>query len=152
MPPWLEVAYDELTVKELPGPEHTPRILEYHAVTTLKATEDETPWCSAFVCFCLEKVGITSTKSAQARSYLTWGIPLSEPKKGCIVVLRRTTDPVKGHVGFYVGGDPINIAILGGNQSNEVRITFYPRNRIMGYRWPNQDPTSNFPAFPDGSI
>ena len=44
-PRWLSVAYQELRlgIREIPGPEHTGRILDYHKSTTLKATTDEIP-------------------------------------------------------------------------------------------------------------
>jgi hypothetical protein len=44
-----EIAKAELGTTEVPGTQNNPRILEYHATTTLKATTDEVPWCSSFV-------------------------------------------------------------------------------------------------------
>jgi len=48
--PWMDIAVAELGVHEDSHPgQHNSRILEYHQTTTLKATTDETPWCSSFV-------------------------------------------------------------------------------------------------------
>lgn len=131
--PWMDIAKGELGVKEKRGGEN-PRIISYHAVTTLKSTEDEVPWCSSFVSWCLERSGIESTKSAWARSYLNWGKKLERPKYGCVVVFSRGTD--SGHVAFYLSEGTDFVTVIGGNQSDSVCETSYPKSRVLGYRWP----------------
>lgn len=42
----------KLGVVEVPGKVHNEIILSFHAVTKLRATSDETHWCSAFVNWC----------------------------------------------------------------------------------------------------
>ena len=128
LPKWYLIAKRELEigVEEVKGKEHNPRILEYHQATTLKATDDETAWCSSFVNWCVKMSGHKGTKSASARSWLKWGKPLKEPKEGCIVILKRGNSSWQGHVGFYVGTSGSHILILGGNQGNEVNISSYP--------------------------
>lgn len=131
---WLWVAMEEEGVHETPGPEHTGRILEYHAITTLKASDDETPWCAAFVGWCLEQAGIRSTRSAAAKSYLQWGYELSGPVEGCIAVLERNG---RHHVGFWVGQDVSRIRLFGGNQRNRVGEVGFARSSYkVTYRWP----------------
>jgi len=132
--PWLDIARAELGMKEISGSKHNKRILEYHAATTLKATDDETPWCSAFVSWCLEKAGIESTKNAWARSYLAWGQAVKVPSIGCIVVFSRGAS--SGHVAFYLGETESSIQCLGGNQNNSVCVSSYPKDRVLGYRLP----------------
>lgn len=136
MEPWLYTAYGEVGVHETSGPQATKKIQEYHAVTTLKATSDEVAWCSSFVCWCMEQNQITSTKSAAARSWLTWGYKLKEPREGCIVVLMRGNDPTKGHVGFWIGETKDSVCVLGGNQSNQVCEQMYLKSKVKEYRWP----------------
>lgn len=138
-PAWLEIARRELGVTEIPGASHNARILEYHAVTTLRATADEVPWCSSFACWVMEAAGIRSTRSAAARSWLQWGRAIDEPMTGCVVVLKRGAPPA-GHVGFFVGLDGGRIALLGGNQSNQVRIARFPMADVLGYRMPVEGP------------
>lgn len=135
--PWMEVAQQELGIQEIPGFKHNLRILQYHEATTLHATDDETPWCSAFACWVMEqnKPG-SSPKSARARDWLDWGIALSHPIYGCIVVFDRGGG--KGHVGFYVGSTSTGIRILGGNQANRVCIEEFGTMRILGYRFPKR--------------
>lgn len=137
-PEWLTTAEKEIGTKEIAGPVDNVRILEYHACTTLKATDDETPWCSAFINWCLEMVKIKGTKSAAARSWLDWGKCLDEPVEGCVVILKRGAPP-SGHVCLYVKDRDANyITCLGGNQGDQVKYSHYPKVDVLGYRWPNQ--------------
>ncbi len=146
-PDWLVVALDEAArgVKEVSGADHEARILLYHASTLLGATEDEVPWCSSFVCFCLENAGQVGTDSARARSFLAWGRDLRPPAYGSIVIFSRGADApgpevhdAPGHVGFLLGSPtPREFQVLGGNQSDQVCVRAYPRDRLLGVRWPD---------------
>lgn len=133
---WLDIARAELGQRGKPGPEHNPRIIQYHRATTLQATSDEVPWCSSFANWCMERAGIRGTRSAAARSWLKWGRELKEPRRGCVVVLRRGRNPAAGHVGFYMGERKGRIILLGGNQGNRVCTVSFPARDLLGYRWP----------------
>jgi uncharacterized protein (TIGR02594 family) len=136
--PWFDIAKREMEtgVDEIPGPRDNPRILEYHASTNLKATDDETAWCSAFVNWCIEQAGLQGTKSAAARSWLKWGKTLNQARQGCIVVLKRGNNQWQGHVGFFHSEDGPRILVLGGNQSNQVNISSFRASDVLSYRWP----------------
>lgn len=144
-PKWIEIAEKEIGQHEVKGGEN-PRIIEYHSATTLKAIEDEIPWCSSFVCWCMEQAGITSTHSAAAKSWLEWGDKLLAPVSGCVVIIRHKltgVDKVTGsssgyHVAFWVDGEPGKISLLGGNQSDSVKVSSFPLDKyeICGYRMP----------------
>lgn len=138
MVPWLEWAYKELGSKiaEYAGFQANPRIIEYHAHTSLKATSDEVPWCSSFICAAFEESNIPSTRSAAAKSWLNWGSSISKPKEGCVVVLKRGTNPNQGHVALYVGETDTTIRCLGGNQKNAICILDYKKEDVLDYRWP----------------
>lgn len=135
---WFDIAKGEIGQKEIPGEADNPRIVQYQQATSLRATDDETPWCASFVNWCLQEAGIAGTNSAAARSFLNWGREIKEPVPGCIVVLKRGNSSWQGHVGFYVGtvGDRINL--LGGNQGNSVSIKGYRREDVLGYRLPKR--------------
>jgi uncharacterized protein (TIGR02594 family) len=140
-PAWLQIAVEELGTREIAGDEHNPRIVQYHQATTLKATTDEVPWCASFVNWCLQEGGSIGSRSAAARSFQTWGLPVKisvNPRlgMGSIIVLRRGSNPRQGHVGFYVGRLPGYVLVLGGNQSNRVQVDAYPFGQILGCRWP----------------
>lgn len=140
--PWMEFAKAELaaSVREFSGSADNPRIVEYHRATTLAvsdSTNDETPWCSSFLNWCMMKAEIKRTKSALARSWLTWGDKLNTPKYGCVVVLWRDSPTSgSGHVGFFVKSQGDNIILLGGNQGDAVTQAPFPRSRLLSYRWP----------------
>lgn len=133
--PWMVKALNEIGVNELPGTGLDSHVAEYLKAVGVEPSP-ETPWCSAFVSWCLPDLG---TKSAWAKSYLHYGIGLNSPKYGCIVVLERGMG--LGHVGFWTGedseGHPI---ILGGNQGNKVCIEKFSKMRVLGYRWPIYEP------------
>lgn len=138
IPKWLEIAEREIGVKELKGGAAEARIVKYHSATTLKATSDEVPWCSAFVNWVMQQAGYKGTGLANARSWLKWGHEITEPRLGCIVVFRRGTNPSLGHVAFYEGDDGNLIKVLGGNQGDMVRQGRYPKSDVIGYRWPDE--------------
>ena len=112
----------EAGVHEIPGPKAAGRILEYDQHTTLKATSDEVAWCSAALCFVVDKAREThpgidpSTRSAAASSWASWGleVPDGGQDKGDVVVFNH-------HVAVYLKEDdehPGLIQIVGGNQGD----------------------------------
>ncbi|HKB41541.1 MAG TPA: TIGR02594 family protein [Gemmataceae bacterium] len=134
--PWMAIALPEMGTKEYAGAADNPRIVEYLSSTNLGPSDqsnDETPWCSAFVNWCVEKAGYEGTDSAWAKSWLTWGKNLAKPRRGCIAVFKREGG---GHVGFYIGKTSTGIKVLGGNQSDEVNISTRLASTLLGYRVP----------------
>lgn len=140
-PRWFDIARAELGVSEIPGPSHNPRILEYQQTVKYGAKDDETPWCSAFVNWCMTKAGIPGTNNAAARSWLNWGVGLDEPRLGCVVVFWRVSpSDWRGHVAFFVAEQGAHaLDVLGGNQSDSVSVAPYPRHQVLGFRWPSSD-------------
>jgi len=135
--PWLRVARSEIGVQAFPAGSGNPRITQYHEGTNVAGHDDKVSWCSSFVQWTLAQAGIAGTGSALARSWLNWGRPLDEPRVGCIAVLWRD-DPQswKGHVGFFLRQDGGDVVLLGGNQLEAVREHRYPREQVLGWRWP----------------
>jgi len=75
------------------------------------------------------------SRKLNARSWLEVGEEIDDPEMGDIVVLwRENKNGWKGHVGLYMDSDSTHIAVLGGNQSNQVNIKMYPKERLLGYR------------------
>jgi uncharacterized protein (TIGR02594 family) len=142
--PWLEWAYLALGEQRIAGAQHNPTIVDFLRVVGHGETGDETSWCSAFANWCMMQAGISGSGQANARSWLEWGnVALARPVLGCVTVLwREDPNSWKGHVGFYVGETPNHVLILGGNQTNASRVTIspYPRERLLGYRWPSNRP------------
>lgn len=146
-PLWLRIALQEQRegVCEVAGPGDNPRIVQYHAATSGKFPDDEIPWCSSFVNWCMEQAGVSRTNSARARSWLVWGKSITHPPIGAVTILQRGIGPqpgadvikAPGHVGFYVGhADATLIQLLGGNQGDAVNVRSYPASAVLGFRWP----------------
>jgi uncharacterized protein (TIGR02594 family) len=140
---WMKIASKEKGQEEFKGKNHNPVIIKYHASTTLKAKADETPWCSSFVNWVMQQAKIQGTNSAAAASWLTWGQKCSA-KSGAITVIRdakaanSSLTTSGNHVGFLVRETATHYELLGGNQSNMVRVTLFPKSSwtLRGYRWP----------------
>lgn len=102
-------------------------------------------WCAAFVNSVLHEVGIDSTQSLLARSYLRWGRETDTPAPGDIMVFSRGTEGWQGHVGFYVATveykDKSYWIVLGGNQDNSVSYRLYEQGhwRHLSTRTINDD-------------
>jgi len=140
-PSWLDEAWAEYGQKEIPGAGDNSRISAFmRELGHGELARDETPWCAAFVGACLERAGIRSTRSLMARSYLRWGEALEAPAPGCIAVLSRGSNPAHGHVGFVLGTQSDGIFLLGGNQSNAVTVARFSKARLLGWRWPSNEP------------
>ena len=146
LPSWLAIAELEKGIREIPGVMHNKRILQYHATTTLKAQDDETPWCSSFVNWCIIQAGLRGTNDARAISWLKWGVELASPRIGSILVIRKRISGVDhstgsssgNHVAFYKRGDNKMVTLLGGNQSDQVKESNFSLKgyEIIGCRWP----------------
>jgi uncharacterized protein (TIGR02594 family) len=129
----LEIARAELGVAEVPGVADNPRIVAYHATTSGGKEPDSVPWCSSFVNFCVEQVGLKGTDSKSARSWMTWGRAATGFFPGCIVVLERGAAP-QGHVGFFVGTESGRLRLLSGNQGDRVSIASFDPQLVLAVR------------------
>lgn len=141
---FMLTARTELGVHEIPGAQHSERVLTYLA-TCGKApiyTRDETPWCSAFANWVVQQTkGLTGTGKANARSWLTWGDkldPRTHPDdipRGAVVVFSRLL-PHQGHVGFFDRRVGDLVYVCGGNQGNRVSVRPYHARRLLDIRVP----------------
>lgn len=131
----MEIAQTQLGQTEIAGDAHNPAIIEYFKATTYHATEDEVPWCAAFVNWVLMKSEIARTKSAAALSFLDWGVPvkLKDVRYGDVAVMDRGGG--RGHVGFVIGfNDKKEVGLLGGNQGDQVNVCWFPVEDIREFR------------------
>ena len=77
------------------------------------------------------------SNNAAARSWLNVGRAIHDPEPGDVVVFwRGQMDSWTGHVGIFTGVslDGTRIYTLGGNQSNAVTISAYPKERLLSFR------------------
>ena len=134
--PWMAYAWAELGVHETPGPQCTARIAAYLA-SVHQPSQDEIPWCAAFVGWCLQQAELPVTGSASSLSWAAWGMESAVPCYGDVVVFTRPPDPTHGHVAFLVDILPTGeYLVLGGNQSDAVSVTRFPQSRVKNLRRP----------------
>lgn len=106
---------------------------------------DEIAWCGAFACHIAIRCRLKRPSlPARARSWLTVGTPiaLAEAEPGFdVVILRRGLNSpgadvldAPGHVGLFSALRPGLVLLLGGNQGDEVNVTAFPQDRILGVR------------------
>jgi uncharacterized protein (TIGR02594 family) len=128
LPPEFQTAWPE------PNPAHptlaNPLIVLFFAATKTKPTGDKTPWCAAFMNWCLLNAfpPIPGTSEAGSQSFKDWGTevwnksqswPPSSAKRGDVAVFRLKSDPAHGHVAFFQQAtphQPNHVDVLGGNQ------------------------------------
>jgi len=118
---------------------NSPTILSWLKLLLPWANNDEIAWCSAYVNGIAKEAGFEHFPdrhgSALAREWLTKGIEVQTPELGDVVVLwRGSKTAITGHVGFFIRENKTHVFLLGGNQSDSVNITAFPKERILGYR------------------
>lgn len=111
-------------------------------------TDDDIPWCGLFMAILAKRSGkLVVNKDGKlayeytgkeiikhplwARDWLNFGEKADTPMLGDVLVFSRGGG---GHVGLYVGETKEAYAVLGGNQSNSVTITWILKNRLLGAR------------------
>lgn len=138
-PIWLLAALSCLGTKEKARGD-SGAIQMFFRLVGSDVRSDSVAWCAAFVGACFERVGIRSTRSLMAKSYLSFGKHISEPRVGAVAVFNRTKDPAFGHVAFVLRWTDSSVYILGGNQTDAVTIERRARSSVVEYRWPSEDP------------
>lgn len=138
-PPWLVLARSKIGLRETPGPRHTAEIVEWVKRLGGGWADDETPWCGAFVGYCLAASlpdEPLPNNPFGARNWLRFGVPC-RPQPGAVLVFwRGRRDGWQGHVGFCAAEDREAFHVLGGNQANRVSIARIARARLLCARWP----------------
>lgn len=134
-PDWLKLAFSYEGLKEVPGKKHNPEILMFFADAGFPGVkDDETAWCAAFANAILARSGLPGTNSLAARSFLNWGKATESPRRGDLVVFSRGKSSWQGHVAFYLGETKTHVIVIGGNQRNEVNVSTYSKETVLGYR------------------
>jgi uncharacterized protein (TIGR02594 family) len=137
--PWFEEAKHLMGTKEVLGSKSNPDILDWAKDLDIHYSGDDIPWCGLFVAHC---VGATLPQEVLpanplgARQWEQFG-DSTQPRVGAVMVFWRISPQGgKGHVGFYVGEDDDAYQILGGNQSDNVSLTWLSKNRFVSAHWP----------------
>ena len=141
-PPWMQIAIMEQGVQEWGAGKDNPRILEYLSSVGIGGglLKDETAWCAAFAYWCLWKSGYPGQKSGRVSEWWGWGRPVAATYGAICILQPLTVDQASsGHLGFLHAMDDQNVWLLSGNSANQVRISAYPKSKLIHnapYRWP----------------
>jgi uncharacterized protein (TIGR02594 family) len=119
-----------------PGHDH-PFIQWCHSLCNLGFDQlDEVPWCSSIMVGWCWMLTLPNPRSAMSRSWLPIGriVQNEEATVGFDVVVMKRGDPPSGHVGIFCGWQGEKVYLLGGNQSNSVNVSLFPKSDILGIR------------------
>ncbi len=134
----LTTALGEYDTAEKKGGIGNSRIVEYsHSVGHTWVKTDQIAWCSSFINWVAKTAGYEYTKKLNARSWLDIGTEVSEDdwSLGDVVILwRGSKNSWQGHCSIYIRETETHVYLLGGNQTNTVNISKYPKSRILGVR------------------
>jgi uncharacterized protein (TIGR02594 family) len=98
-------------------------------------TTDSIPWCGLFMAICAKRSGYTPPKDfLGAKYWVNFGVKSLKPALGDVLVFTRNGG---NHVAMYISEDAANFQILGGNQSDTVKIINYPKSSLIAARTPN---------------
>ena len=152
-PDWLLEMRAITGLSEVQGEADEPKILAMRDYIAQEFPEqadycalyvhDSTPWCGLAAAYCMARAGIRSpfgkTDTERWMWALAWaeddifGLPLSSPRLGCVVVMEREGG---GHVTFYERTEGSYYVCRGGNQSDAVTVARYPISGVVALVWP----------------
>ncbi len=108
---------------------HTGKLKKYIGVNPRR-----TPWCGAFVATVSKRAGKKVPRGhLKAASWKRVGksVSLKKARKGDLVIIRTKRGH---HVGFYAGRKGGRVQVLGGNQSNMVKVTNFRASSVQSIR------------------
>ena len=154
IPKWLEVMRAITGTEEYAGAANNPTIMGWvdtiaRAYPEMQAycngyTGDDIAWCGLTVAYCMTEAGIRPVFGPTDTDRWMWaqawaGDPgdfkeIGRPTPGTICVFTRSGG---GHVTLYEHTDDDGmIACRGGNQSDQVNLSHYDPDTLIGFYWP----------------
>lgn len=138
LPPWFELAMTKKGFNEGIGHADLAKFLRSDGESV--GDPAKVPWCGDFVETCIAltlPTAVLPSNPYLARNWMGFGVN-SRPYIGAVAVFWRTSKEHSsdGHVGFCAGLDSDRVYVLGGNQSNQVKVAPVSIDRLLGFRWP----------------
>lgn len=146
-PSWLTIAQSSRGLQETTG---EPVILGWASqvggwVASYFTSSTKMSWCALFMEHCITSAGCKGLGQMclTALNWVHWGVPAPNAAPGVILVL----DLGKGdhHVTLYESETTMSYNCIGGNQSNQVKTSSFPKSAVIAMRWPGEVPFSGEP-------
>jgi len=142
-PIWLRIFRFVEGLEEIAGIRSNPVILNWSKMIGGPKwfDNDDKAWCAVAMNAVLMTAGLKVTSGPdpydrlRARSFEHYGVPLTIPALGAIMVFNR---PEGAHVGLYLGERKDAYYILGANQSNVIGKAWLQKSRLLATRWPDE--------------
>lgn len=143
LPKLLSTALQYLGIREIPGSQSNPVIIEMAKGLGLQSIyrNDDTEWCALFINHLIRitdkpPVDLKGDKYnlLRARWLANWGVGVrrGDERLGDVVVLSRD---MGGHVFILIAKTKTgNFVGIGGNQSNSVTIAEFAKERVIAVR------------------
>ncbi|MGF0540577.1 peptidoglycan-binding protein [Agrobacterium sp. ES01] len=150
LPPWMAEMYRRMGLHEV---RDNAALTAFLKLGKFLGDPKSLPWCGDAVESCLAKVLPNEPLPSNpfwAQAWANFGIDAEVPIVGAIGVIRWSAS--SGHVGMVAGvsGDKINL--LGGNQSNAINISSFPRSKFIAFRWPKTFAVKSYPALKGAAV
>lgn len=143
MPPWMAEMHRKMGLHEV---RDNAFLSAWLKIGRFLGNPKDLPWCGDAIESCIAKTLPSEPLPANpffAQSWNTFGVDVKVPLVGCIGVIRWTAS--SGHVGIVAGIDGRTVYMLGGNQSNSINVSGFPRAKFLGFRWPKTYPKKSYP-------
>lgn len=143
MPPWMAEMHRKMGLHEV---RDNAALTAWLKIGQFLGNPAQLPWCGDAVESVIAKTLPSEPLPSNpffAQSWASFGQDVKVPKVGSIGVIRWS--PTSGHVGIVAGIDGNTVYLLGGNQSNAINVSGFPRSKFIAFRWPRTYPVKSYP-------
>lgn len=149
LPPWMYELVRRLGLHEV---DDKADLTEFLKIGKFLGDPSKAPWCGDGIESAIVKTLPNEAVPSNpffAQNWKDWAIGV-EAMVGAIGVIAWSK--TAGHVGTvsYVTKD--RIGMVGGNQSNAITNSSFPRSAFIAFRWPRTFPITKYPAFKGAAI
>lgn len=141
MPPWMAEMWRR---KGLHEARDNKTLTEWLRAGRLLGNPAKLPWCGDAVETCIVKTlpdEPVPNNPFWAQAWANFGVGV-DPIVGSIGVIRWSSRA--GHVGIVADASASRITLLGGNQSNAITLSSFPRSKFIAFRWPKTYPVKHY--------
>lgn len=136
--PWLDEAVQLLYGVEEISDRSELRMIRMAAWLDRRVSID-VAWCGLFVGHCIKTALPNASQPLlrmRARPWMRFGRSV-QPQVGSLLIFWQVArrSPF-GHCGFYWAEDDDSYHVLGGNQRSRIEVQRWPKERLIGCRWP----------------